>query len=266
MPVIIRASSLARYADCPRRSAANIFRTEVEDAGFKLRSLPQNIGAAVGTAMHAGAAYSMLEKKNTGGIGNATEAEMIALEALETGVKEGVQWDNVAENVNSAQQQTLSLVRACREHVVPHITPVEVEVRLEAEVSEGVILSGQVDINEEYGLVDWKSGKERGQYAPQYGAYSLLARSHGKENRKATEIYIKRVKEGKEQPTPVYREYDVAVAENAALAALRHIERDLGRFRETGDKREFLANPSSVLCSNKYCPAWGTGFCREYQQ
>jgi hypothetical protein len=264
MPVTIRASSLSGYADCPRRTAANIFKGEIEEAGYILLSPPLSIGAAVGTAMHAGAAYSMTEKKNTGHIGNNTEAEQIALEVLDLTVEQGITWDKEAENINSAQKQTLSLLKACREHVVPHITPVEVEVRLEAKVSEEFILSGQVDINEEYGLVDWKSGKKRRANGPQYGAYSLLARSHGKENKKATEVYIQRVREGKEQPLPKYHIYDVAVAENSAISVLKHIEKDLAAFRESGNAREFLANPSSMLCSEKFCPAWGTGFCKEY--
>lgn len=264
--ITIRASSLSGYADCPRRSAARIFRVEAENAGYIINATKNTIGAAVGTAMHAGTAYSMFEKKKTGTIGNATEAEQIALESLDNGTKDDVQWDDTADNLNSAQKQALSLLRAAREFVVPHITPVEVEVRLEARVSEEITLSGQVDINIEQGLVDWKSGKLRGQYSTQFGAYSLLARSHGKDNTKATEVFIQRVKEGKQQPIPTYHDYDVSRAENSAISVLKHIERDLVHFRETGDAREFLANPSSMLCSAKYCPAHGTRFCNEHKQ
>lgn len=44
--VVIRASSLSGYADCPRRSAARMFRREIIAAGFDLRETPPGIGAA----------------------------------------------------------------------------------------------------------------------------------------------------------------------------------------------------------------------------
>jgi len=63
----------------------------------------------------------------------------------------------------------------------------------------------------------------------------------------------------------------IAPAETAATNIIRHIEGDLRTFREgdparrilPGDPWSFVANPASILCSPKYCPAFGTQFCRE---
>ena len=63
----------------------------------------------------------------------------------------------------------------------------------------------------------------------------------------------------------------VAQAETAASNILRHIAGDLETFRNgdpvrrilPGDPWAFQANPSSILCSPKYCPAFGTTFCHE---
>ncbi|CAO3439801.1 hypothetical protein [Azospirillum argentinense] len=54
---------------------------------------------------------------------------------------------------------------------------------------------------------------------------------------------------------------------------IRHIQTDLKIWREgdpvqgiePGDPWAFAANPSSKLCSDRFCPAWGTAFCREHQ-
>ena len=53
---VIRASSLPNYPDCSLRWAATTMRKEIEGLGWELRDLPQNIGAANGTAVHAAAA------------------------------------------------------------------------------------------------------------------------------------------------------------------------------------------------------------------
>ena len=202
----------------------------------------------------------------TGEAGNKIEAEHKALESLATQVQNGVLWDKEADNLNSAQKQTLSLVSVCRDEVVRNITPIEVEMRLEAKVTNEITLSGQVDVNVEQGIVDWKSGKLRRFNAAQYGAYSLLAKSHGLDNKSITEIFIPRVRETKPQPKAEYHAYDVPLSENMAISVLKHMDRNLSDFRQTKDPREFLANPSSMLCSAKYCTAWGTEFCKEHKK
>lgn len=266
LETVIRASSLSGYADCPRRTAARILRSEIENAGYILRSTPKTIGGMVGTAMHAGTAHIMTEKKKTGFLGNIIEAEQAALESLENEIAgDTFLYDKYTPDLNDAQKQTLSLLKACRQEILPHITPVEVEIRLEAKVSENLILSGQLDLTAEHGLMDWKSGRMRRPNGPQYGAYRLLAKTHGKIGDKTTEIFIRRVKADKPQPMPEIHEYQAATVENSAISVIKHMARDIDEFRKTGDPREFLANPSSMLCSDKYCPAWGTGFCKEHK-
>ncbi len=266
--ITVRASSLSGYADCPRRTAAKTLKGEVEAAGYSLRETPNNIGAIVGTAMHSGAAVSLTHKMRYGALGNATEAEHVALESLtEEMQKSEMLWDKATPDNNTAQQQTLRMVGALRSTILLTITPLEVEKRLQAIVSENIILSGQVDVNLEDGITDWKSGTVRRANGPQYGAYLLLGRSNNIGNaHKATEYYVPRTTLKKEQPRPEVHPYEQAAAEQSAVSVLKHIERDLLDFRITGDRNAFLANPSSVLCSDKYCPAWGTNFCKDHKK
>lgn len=258
---IIRVSMLPMYADCSRRGAARAFRALVADAGFKLRGTCNGIGAAIGTATHAAAAYMLTEKMKSGECGNATEAEQRGLEALGTEAKENsLTFDEVSPNLNTAQKQVVRLAKAYRSGVAPLIHPLHVEERLEADTGE-IRLSGQIDVDDT-GVRDLKTGRVKRVNAAQYGGYSLLMRSHGRDVKTCTEDYLPRVALSKEQPPAQQISYDIALAEQEAVAVLKKIERDLSEFRETGNPHAFLANPSSMLCSEKYCPAHSTSFCQ----
>jgi PD-(D/E)XK nuclease superfamily len=274
-PTIIRASSLTQYPDCPRRTAARLFRREIEDAGFTLRRPPRGIGAAIGSAVHA-AAKTVLDARARSGdlapVGVATDcaAETLA-EALQTGE---VAFDATTANRSEAMRQAIRMTSAYHRCVAPAVEPIIVEERLEAEISPGLILSGQPDLvaREPGGLRDLKTGARRGGgHAPQVGAYSLLSRTHGLEIETASIDFVQRAPTTKVQPDPVSTAVAVAQAETAAVNIIRHIEDDLATFREgddrgrilAGDPWSFPANPASNLCSPKFCSAFGTEFCRE---
>jgi hypothetical protein len=154
------------------------------------------------------------------------------------------------------------------------IEPVIVEERLEAQVEPGLTLAGHPDVVavEPDAVHDLKTGIRRpANPAPQIGGYSLLSRSHGMKIEHATIDYIKRVPISQPQPGSMSIEYEVAAAETAASNILRAIVRDLDTFLHGDDQRRirpgdpwaFQANPSSILCSARWCPAHGTSFCRE---
>jgi hypothetical protein len=41
-------------------------------------------------------------------------------------------------------------------------------------------------------------------------------------------------------------------------------EGDPERRIRPGDPWAFQSNPNSVLCGERFCPAWGTDFCRDW--
>lgn len=244
--------------DCGRRAATKLFWREIHDAGFTLRSLSAGIGAATGTATHAGMGYMLREKMFTGELGNETEQDQRVLESLSEQVAPGCTYDTTSPNLNTAQAQVLRQVRSYRQHVAPKLEPVAVEHRFEAETG-GIILSGQPDVATD-GVHDLKTGKLRANH-PQYGSYSLLLRSHGIEVKSIIEDFVPRVAIQKPQPEPQQIVYDVALCENIAVSLIGKLERDYREFLETGNPNAFVANPSSMLCSDRYCGAWGTNFC-----
>lgn len=274
----IRASSLSGYADCPRRSAARIFADDVRAAGYDIRILNAGIGAAVGTAVHAAAAEVLRHKLETGGdLPSVSDTEEVAVEALRAEIDGagGVEYDQrVTPNLNDGQIQAARMARVFRASVAPDIDPLTVEERLEARVSRDTVVSGQSDIlaRTPIALHDLKTGAKLGYHGPQIGAYSLLQRSHGLTVTAASIDYIPRVAAKKPQPDAQSIIYDLAACETAAVAVLAHMESDIRTFREgdarlriqPGDAWSFPANPSSKLCSARFCPAFMTNFCREH--
>lgn len=278
MTTVIRVSALSNYPDCPRRAATRMFWREIVDAGFQLRYLPRGIGALVGTAVHKGVAAVLGHKASTGTLPFRTVAIESSREALADAV-DGVevQYDapnGATHNMRDAIDQTVRMTGVYHDNVAPNISPILVEERLEAEVETGIILSGQADlVAREPGMVrDLKTGTRMpSSFAPQLGGYSLLARSHGHQIERASIDYVKRVNPAKPQPLPVTNEAVIAHAETAATAILRQIAFDVDTFRNgderrgilPGDPWSFAANPASMLCSPKWCSAYGTDFCHE---
>ncbi len=268
MTLYIRASSLSNYADCPRRTAAKTLKEELEEAGYKLNTTPNSIGAIVGTAMHAGIAHSLSEKIKTGILGTIKDAEEMSLSNLSEGLTKDdaeVLLDSITKDVNEAQKQTLGVLRSAHQYILPTIEPKEVERRLEANLSATTILTGQIDVIIPNGIIDWKSGTRRRPNGPQYGAYLLLSRTHGIEVEDAMEYYIPRVKSDKTSKEPELHKYTGSIVENQAIAIATRFEKDVLEFRETKSRFAFMANPNSMLCSPKYCSAFGTNFCKEHQ-
>jgi PD-(D/E)XK nuclease superfamily len=274
-PTIIRASSLTLYPDCPRRTAARLFRREIEAAGFRLRHTPRGIGAVIGTAVHGAAAMLLDDKARHGSLAPENRATDCAAINLADELASGeVAFDTTTANRSEAMLQAVRMVRIYHRRVAPAVQPILVEERLEAEVAPGLVLSGQPDtIAREPGAIrDLKTGtRSAGTHAPQIGAYSLLARSHGLDIESATVDFVRRAPATKPQPDPISKAVAVTAAETAATNIIRHIEGDLRTFREgdperrilPGDPWAFQANPASILCSPKFCPAFGTEFCHE---
>lgn len=275
-PTIIRASGLPGYPDCQRRWAAKTISREIEAAGFKLNRTPTSIGASVGTAVHGGAAFTLAEKLKSGELGNQTEAEQRAISELGEAAAGETLMDEVTPNINAAEKQVVQMLRLYRFAIAPSIIPVAVEQRLMANVGDGFVISGQSDVQvmQPDLIRDLKTGRHSRQHYAQVGTYSLLARTARPDIpvKGVCVDYIPRVAASKPTPEPVTSFYDQATAEQAAFNTIRHMKADVTEFRrrvsEGGEPPQhvFLANPSSMLCSPKWCPAFGTNFCKEHKQ
>ena len=261
----IRASSLTDYYDCSRRAATKIFRDQIGAAGYQLATLRKMIGAAIGTGAHAAMEYTLREKMKSGGLGFNDEAEARAIDALQEAVNEGVTYDfKVAQTLKGAQEQVLRKVKEIRTAIAPQLRPLDVEIQLRAEY-RGIEVTGTLDIREKEGPADLKSGKFKRQNGPQYGLYGMLADTHYEKSTRIREIYLATAPLDKPQPKAEFADYNVEDSARFARSMLDNIIDDHAKFENTGgDRFSFRANPASLLCGPKYCPAYGTTFCKEH--
>lgn len=264
--ILVRASSLTGWADCPRRWAARHIADQVEAAGFALRRVPNNIGAKIGTAVHAGAASMLRHKIKHGDLPEkASQAVEVGIESLTDEMKDGAQLDDTTPTINIAEQQVQRMISIYHIIVAPHIKPVAVELEMTARFSPTLRITGHMDVAEDEEIHDTKTGVMQRPNHPQYGAYSLLRRSEGHTVNRFIEDYVPRGSAKKPQPEPVRTEYPVATCEQSARAVLRDIDRAVNAFAKTGDAWNFLPNPASMLCADRFCPAWGTDFCHAHR-
>jgi hypothetical protein len=255
---------LPAWPDCSRRSAARQFKREIEGAGFELRTTLPSIGAAVGTATHHQVTAELRRR-----ISQPVD-EQPALEIFRAEIKDGAEWDDTTPNAQAAELQIARMADALIRGggITEHTKTLAVEVSLRADLNDEWELTGHIDHVEEredveayVHLDDWKTGGIKRPYSSQVGGYVLIAKANGYKVKSASTTYVPRVKLKKPQPLPERTYEDLPMVERAAWATTRSIMESHRRFAETGDPFAFQANPMSLMCSQKYCPAHSTKFC-----
>ena len=266
--VKIRASALPSWGDCARRTAAKSFPREIEARGFALRRTSPTVGAAAGTATHHALAAALRAKLANPSIspddlrGLVVPLSRDAVDVFLLEIGAGVTWDDVTPNSLAAQQQIVRMTRAGLS-LVDDLEPRLVEAPLEASIGDGWDLTGSLDLLTADGrLEDFKTGALVRPYQAQLGAYSLLAKAAGYEVRSTAIAFIPRSPVSKPQKPPRRTEYDVDVAERHAWATAQRAKREMTAFLESGDPEALPANPMTMMCGARFCPAHGTSFCR----
>lgn len=265
--IVIRPSSTVSWSDCNRRSAARAYPTLFKDLGYELRDTLSSAGAAVGTAVHAGAAYTLQAKVDTGQPGNASEADDRAITSFRQEIADGTQWDAETPRPNDGEIQVRRMVAEYRRTVAPRTAPVAVEQRLEADLGDGFLMSGQADTLAILpdAIMDLKTGSAERIHIPQLGSYSRLARAHGRLISVVGEEFIRRVKVSYAQPEAVQSLYPVEYAEQVSHRRIARIKADMMAFIQAGDANVLDTNPMSALCTPRYCSLYGTPGCRDHR-
>lgn len=269
--ITIRSSALPIWNDCPRRSAARLIRADIEASGIRLAAESRSIGAIIGTATHAAAAWTLGERMANGGMGSEGAATDIAIQSIRADVQQTetpVVWDDRTQNIKGAEQAVVRQVAQYRKDVAAKVEPVLVEYQMQADWGP-IRLTGKIDLVEamaggDRGLRDIKGGRTRPN-AAQYGSYSLLLKANGQEVSRIIEDGIPRVHGARPQPPVISRQIDRALAEVMAKEALAVIHGQLAAWKAKRLPTAFPANPNSALCSKKYCSAWGTAWCNAWR-
>lgn len=265
-PYKVRASSWGGLFDCAHRwEATHIL-------GFRMPSGPR---AALGTAIHAGTAH--YDGKRVQGIEvDSMEAGEVLVDSLRN-PKDDVDWKaDRSININDAERIGLTLLSRYVNDVAPrfHYTSVEMETKpmiIDCGSGVQIQLTGTMDrtraIADDYGvrIADLKTGTRattrdddgnvvaavRGGFKPQIGTYELLYEHTtgemvtgpgeiiGMNTGNKPEIAVGEIVNARQ--TLVGTEDSPGLLQYAAVM-----------FR-TG---LFPPNPSSTLCSPKYCARW----------
>lgn len=268
----VHVSSLAGWHDCPRRSATRTFRDQIIAAGYALRDRGQIVSAAIGTGVHAGARHILTERLETR-TARLEDAIGQAIGAYHESTSDGCDFDTTSDGHNTAEQQIARMTRAYYHGIAPNINPVAIERRLTADAPGGLTVTGQPDVTECSAVRDLKTGKNGQSYHAQLGGYSLLTKAADRaaeasgephrESRPDTAVidWLPRVSIKKTQPEPVAYTYPAALCETEAKAVLTEVARQWGAFARIHEPSAFPANSMSILCSPKYCTAYGTDWC-----
>ena len=256
----IRCSMLPGWVDCARRAAAKQYRQMVEGHGFKLRKMLPVVAASIGTAVHTAVA-KVLEAKRDGIAPNIESAIEAGRKEFKEDIRGGCILDTTTPNTQDAYTQIERLTKAFLP-LVADIQPVLIEEQFNANLVPGGKLTGRIDLYTTAAhLDDLKTGSLPRPYIQQAGGYVLLMESHDRPVESVGTTFVQRVRPNKPQPAPVSHTFPLESARNSAWAAIQEIMRDVGAFAKSGDLWLIRANPMSMMCTEKYCPAWGTDFC-----
>jgi hypothetical protein len=276
--ITIRASSLPSYLDCQLRAAVSQLGSLFLAHGHEVARPYPNIGALVGTGVHAAAEVALTERMMAGTLSAVSTMEDAAVDAFRARrtqeLEEGagpVIMDGESPTMDAAEHQVARMARQYRQDVVATARPLAVENRITIETGVGdVMLSGQSDLlhldDQRTGNVvrDLKNSRAKPaavKHIAQIGAYSLLFRSQGHETHGAQIDHLARVKVSKVQPPVEHYPLDVAGAERIAHAVTSEFATKALALADDGDPGRFLVNPASNLCNAKFCRAYGCPVC-----
>lgn len=269
-----RASSLAAYEQCARKFAADyIVAQDLQRfLGVELREKQTHIGAAVGSSVHKGNAYMMNELAVTGSFGDASRRAAAigrSLEEFSEISRGGLGTDAITATTYQGEQAIQKMVDRLYRDNRPETEPEMVEHKLEATFTYGehgethrVLLTGTPDtflVGQH--LPDVKTGGRPQAYA-QMGIYKILIEANKREVDTISLLYLKRVKLNSQQPAVEEIKVAPDVAVSHAKSVVKHANRDMRHLLKSGDPESLVANPGCFLCDPRFCPAFGTSFCR----
>lgn len=268
---MIRASSLPTYNDCALLAATSV-KVDLGEAQMSLfewadLQVPEKgrgRKAAVGTALHAVIEDILKDKLNSvePDEEKALSAGLDKLEEEWALCEDDSEEEGSIKSIDSAEAYLINMSKVAIPRVLP-LEPIAVEVSLSRRVKDDTITTGHPDaIIKTYGgraLIDWKTTNAMvaKAYTSQVGEYGNQiddAGIYGTVQEAYTETF-RRIKQ--KESTIITTPYDFNVVKQYADSTVNRFSANIDRFVATGDIHSFNANPSSNLCSPKYCPLWG---------
>lgn len=255
---------LPSFNDCARAAVAKSYSRVVTAHGFEIAERRPSIGAAVGTAIHKAVEIPLRRLAGETVEGDGLD---IAMAAFGKEVEPGCEWDATTKTMPEARRQIEEMSAAYIQSMNTRPKPRFVEMKLDARIHPGWVLTGTIDLVTVDGVIDdLKTGSIKRPYQAQLGAYGILFDSQGSlgESTALQTTWMKRVRGSKGfSPSGIQTiPYDKDVSESYAWATLERVAETVDKFSASGNPDDIPANPMSLMCSPRYCPAYGTSFCK----
>jgi len=252
MAVRIRASSIASIIDCPLRGLSIVLGL--------VKPLPSTAPAAIGTAVHASTA-AFDQAVATGDDVKPDDTAQVAVDLI-CRPEEDVDWGRVSEK--EALRRALGVhTRYCTD-VAPRMTYTEIELDLapfdvnvegvEIQLTGTLDRVARDDPTMKIGVADIKTGaracsQSPGKHKGQLATYELLYENTTGQTCTLPPaiLALQTSSEYQVDVKTVQNARDSLVGVDEQIGYLQYIARML----KSGD---FIGNPSSWLCSEKYCP------------
>lgn len=265
-PFEISASVLPSAHDCMRRCASKAFGARkpkeskfgklLIEAGFEFPPAKTNYGQVVGSSIHNIVDHFIK------GYGEEESIEAGVSYLYENGAQ--AEGDSTTPTMKMAEHQTVLIGKYVIQNILPTLDIAFNELELKAQLNENFVIVGHIDIGsfnelDQINIRDWKFGKNAKGYMAQIGTYDFLLDFNDWNT--AKEHYIDHIPRTKGSVKHEEIKIDAKKANLLARATVRNITNAIKLFEKTGNPEVFIANPSSSLCSAKFCPAFGTKFC-----
>lgn len=296
----IGGSIVPSVQDCERRAAAQMYKLDLLALGFDDLGVGRSSPALrVGKAVHAAVEIGLHEKlgSTSVAIGREQYGDTLRTVPLNDGVPIDIKMTDLAgdileenfdEDVDVDEEERPSAKCRCGcngepvwhfgnlvEKMIPpavqlvnSIEPaqVEPEIIVEPEWIPGWQIKAHPDVIDTSNVIhDVKTGKNYevpDTYQAQLGTYVIAF-----PEAEGIQIdYMKKPGTTQEAPPPISKRYPMQAAAAQAEDQITRFVTATEEFMDPTsawhlDPRVFRANPSSMMCSKKFCPAFGTSFC-----
>ncbi|MBQ4133043.1 MAG: PD-(D/E)XK nuclease family protein [Desulfovibrionaceae bacterium] len=216
--------------------------------------MPPGISACIGTAMHKGAEVNHLQKIESGSDLPLSDIQDAARDGYENAIADGVfipagEESGAAKNLAAGADTAVALAAAYAKSIAPHIPPVAVEEKLQAEVPGlPVPLLGIIDVlcsdnscpDLKSSVRKWPAGKVESSLQPQI-YHHLLAENRGINASMSFEVITHK---GEHQSIPVKVQ---------AEDILPVITRAQGLLQAVKSGVFLPAEPGHWMCGPKWC-------------
>ena len=267
----LRASSLPGYTDCPRRAAARMFKPELAALGHDIAPARSSVSASIGTALHSMMADLLRRKQAYGSLtpDDITIAVDGVRPAFESELASEVIWDQTTPHLQTAFKQLRAMAGAFLP-IARHVEPLFIEQAFTKLVNPvggdatPVLLTGHLDVMDVRNEIhDHKTGVKFPSCHAQLGAYAMLAEYNGHEVSNVRVNFVQRLGVTKlDQAEAQTVRLPLEPCMSAAWSTIKQFQLHYLDWVNSREPEAFPANPVSMMCTPKYCPAYGTSFCQ----